>query len=90
MAKQERVPPTPAPEPTADFSGPISPVEIIFHAAGLNVDKFPTPGGTVTVLQLLSPTGIAVTVRLNDEDVDKVVSELKGISIVTLPGLVTG
>lgn len=90
MGKPDRIPVTTEAEQEVQDQpqGPIAPVEMIFHLAGVNIEKFPTPGGTLTLMQILSPTGIAVTVRLSDDDVDKIVGELKGISIVTSPGLV--
>lgn len=87
MGKKNKVPEMPAPAKEEGMTGPISPVEIIFHAAGVNVEKIPTLQGTITLLQILSPTGWALTIRLSDDDVNTIVSELKGISIVTAPGL---
>lgn len=55
-----------------------APIEIQFHVAGANVQKYDTPQGLLTILSLISPIGIALTVKLSEENVDELVKDLKG------------
>jgi hypothetical protein len=68
-----------------------APIEIEFHIAGVNTEKYQTPDGGLTILNLISPIGIAVTVKLSDENVDQLIKDLQGSKVdvfKSLPGLV--
>jgi hypothetical protein len=67
----------------------IVPVEIMFHMAGVNVEKLDTPQGVITSLSLISPTGIAVTVRMNEQNLNQFIVDLTGgITIPQAPRIV--
>ena len=87
--KREKITPTPAEETAEEVSQPLSvPVQIFFHAAGINIEKTETPAGRITELSLLSPTGLAVTVRMNDQSVLGLVEELTGGIQVAKPQII--
>lgn len=52
-----------------------TPVEILFHIAGTNIEKNPLTG--VVEFTLLSPTGIGVTVLLSDDNVKELIENLQ-------------
>jgi hypothetical protein len=56
----------------------VAPVEIHFHIAGANVQKVATPLGMMTILSLISPTGLAVSVQLSDSNVEELIKDLQG------------
>jgi hypothetical protein len=92
MVKREKVPPTlqPKEETTKAEEMLMVPVEVQLHVAGINVAKYQTPQGGLTVLSLTSPIGIAISVKLNDESVSELIKELTGSKVdifKTLPGL---
>jgi hypothetical protein len=93
MAKIPKVP-TGNPELEQTAEAPqqilIPPVQIIFHAANLGVAKVSTPDGLMTEMTLISPTGIGVSVRMNQEGVDECIKQLSsGVEVhrVLPPGL---
>jgi len=55
-----------------------APIEIEFHVAAANVQKYETPQGALTVLNIISPVGISLTVKLTDENVAELVKDLQG------------
>lgn len=58
----------------------VIPIQLIFHVAGVDVTKTQTPMGQLTEMSIISPTGIAVTVRMSDKDVGGLVEQLTGLS----------
>jgi len=61
----------------------IVPVQIIFHLAGVDVNKIKTPQGIITELSLISPTGIAVTVRITEDNMREFIKDLTGVAIAS-------
>jgi hypothetical protein len=94
MGKKEKIVPTLQPKEEVVQQAQemlMVPVEVDFHVAGINVSKYQTPQGNLTVLSLQSPIGVAVNVKLNDESVNDLIKELAGSKVdvfKTLPGLV--
>jgi hypothetical protein len=90
MAKRkDKVPPTTEPKQQQEPMI-MAPVEVQFHVANFNVSKYETGQGGLTVVELISPIGVAVTVKLSDENVDELVKGLQGSKVEvfkSLPGL---
>ncbi len=81
--KGQGVPPTFAEPREQEMEAPI-PIQITLNIVGLDLNKVTLPNGAViTTLNLISPTGIAVAVRMNEGTVNDLVKELSGVKIDT-------
>ena len=81
--KPSKVPPTLRPQKEEPMGMPV-PLELMIHAGQIGVQKIPTPEGTLTVLQIITPM-MVFSIKLDDTGVDHLTSELKGSSIIPVP-----
>jgi hypothetical protein len=83
MTKIPKVPETTAPQvQTVQV-----PVQIFLHQAAFGITKLPTPEGVFNELTFVSPTGIAVTIRLDEHASKELVKQLTGIETATVQDL---
>lgn len=95
MGKKDKgkIPPTTSPsqeQPQQEVTL-AAPVEIEFHLANANITKYQTPEGGLTILNLISPIGIAFTIKLSDENVAELIKDLQGNKVdvfKSMPGLI--
>ena len=78
MAKQHKITPTFKEETSSENVAPmLAPVEMNFTVAAANVQKYQTPNGLMTVLSLISPIGMSVSVQLSEDNVKELVDNLQ-------------
>lgn len=96
MAKRkDKVPGTPAPKEPEVIDAEENEVielppetmpplmELIFHVAEVNVQKFNTPQGKLNRLTVQAPNGIVATILLTEAGAENLIKELKGTQIDT-------
>lgn len=87
-----KVPGTPAPPketpediPVELLQPPPPPLELVVHSAGIGVRKIDTPDGTLTLIQLMTPIGLMLSLKFDEGGVNYLIEQLKGSNIVLPP-----
>ena len=82
-----KVPPTSAPveEPVVVPQNFEPPMELVVHQGGIGVRKIESPMGNLTLIQIMSPIGIMVTLKFDDPGVEHLIEQLRGGNIVLPP-----
>lgn len=87
-----RVPETPAPPKALPEGEPVvvpqnfePPMELVVHQGGIGVRKIESPVGTLTLIQIMSPMGLMVTLKFDDDGVEHLIQQLRGSNLVVPP-----
>lgn len=72
-------------EPVQVIEPPMPPLELVIHQAGVGVRKIETPDGSLTLIQLMTPIGIMLSLKFDDDGVNYLIEQLKGSSVVLPP-----
>lgn len=60
----------------------VIPLEIVVHQGATTAQKIPTPEGVVTLFRIVSPTGIAISMRLDDAACENIREQLRTSDIL--------
>ena len=92
-----KVPGTPAPQKTPEnmtgpdevpmelMQPPPPPLELVVHSAGIGVRKIDTPEGNLTLIQLMTPVGIMLSLKFDDDGIEYLKQQLAGGNIIVPP-----
>jgi hypothetical protein len=66
---------------------PMAPLELVVHSANIGIRRVETPDGNLTLLQMITPVGIMLSLKFDDGGIDYLMEQLTASrsGIVTPP-----
>jgi hypothetical protein len=87
-----KVPGTPAPPKNAPEEVPVEvvpqmqpPLELVVHSAGIGLRKIDTPDGVLTLIQLMTPIGLMISLKFDEDGVEYLKQQLSGTNVYVPP-----